>query len=155
MHTTGAAAQQKQPINKTIGINKLGTLLSSQTTDTFEYSRKNSISEFLFRISSLRCFHPISSIFAFANPVIFPEFTLWNESAQQNKKQSFQILAVRGRNCFSSVGGLSPLSGGDSENNTRPPTAVQIGCRKACMQDPEVLGNQYLYSGQVLLAPAQ
>jgi hypothetical protein len=24
----------KQPINKTIGINKLGTLLSSQTTDT-------------------------------------------------------------------------------------------------------------------------
>ncbi|WP_285244539.1 hypothetical protein, partial [Pseudarthrobacter sp. fls2-241-R2A-127] len=28
------AAQQKQPINKTIGINKLGTLLSSQTTDT-------------------------------------------------------------------------------------------------------------------------
>src|SRR3954452_455890 len=34
MHTTGAAAQQKQPINTTIGINKLGTLLSSQTTDT-------------------------------------------------------------------------------------------------------------------------
>ncbi|HSU48588.1 MAG TPA: hypothetical protein VLJ40_16945, partial [Arthrobacter sp.] len=31
---TGAAAQQKQPINTTIGINKLGTLLSSQTTDT-------------------------------------------------------------------------------------------------------------------------
>ncbi|MFJ6077805.1 hypothetical protein ACIQC0_05795, partial [Pseudarthrobacter sp. NPDC092419] len=30
----GVAAQQKQPINKTIGINKLGTLLSSQTTDT-------------------------------------------------------------------------------------------------------------------------
>ncbi|MGO4238512.1 hypothetical protein, partial [Pseudarthrobacter sp. YAF2] len=26
--------QPKQPINKTIGINKLGTLLSSQTTDT-------------------------------------------------------------------------------------------------------------------------
>ena len=34
MPTTGAAAQQKQPINKTIGINKLGTLLSSQSTDT-------------------------------------------------------------------------------------------------------------------------
>ncbi|MGM9474425.1 hypothetical protein ACS5PJ_20815, partial [Pseudarthrobacter sp. YS3] len=27
-------ARPKQPINKTIGINKLGTLLSSQTTDT-------------------------------------------------------------------------------------------------------------------------
>src|SRR3954469_12180590 len=76
--------------------------------------------------------------------VIFPEFALWNESAQQNKKQILQVHAVRSKNCFSSVGGLSPLSGGDSENNTRPPTAVQIGCRKACMQDPEVLGNQYL-----------
>jgi hypothetical protein len=30
----GGQAQPKQPINKTIGINKLGTLLSSQTTDT-------------------------------------------------------------------------------------------------------------------------
>ncbi|MFF1882968.1 hypothetical protein ACFVVC_16055 [Pseudarthrobacter sp. NPDC058196] len=28
------AAQHNQPIHKTIGINKLGTLLSSQTTDT-------------------------------------------------------------------------------------------------------------------------
>jgi hypothetical protein len=39
----GGQAWPKQPINKTIGINKLGTLLSSQTTDTFEYSRNNSI----------------------------------------------------------------------------------------------------------------
>ncbi|WP_285247466.1 hypothetical protein, partial [Pseudarthrobacter sp. efr-133-R2A-89] len=30
----GVAAQHIQPIHKTIGINKLGTLLSSQTTDT-------------------------------------------------------------------------------------------------------------------------
>jgi hypothetical protein len=30
----GGRAWPKQPINKTIGINKLGTLLSSQTTDT-------------------------------------------------------------------------------------------------------------------------
>ncbi|MET4590817.1 hypothetical protein ABIA70_002430, partial [Arthrobacter sp. 754] len=30
----GGQAWPKQPINKTIGINKLGTLLSSQTTDT-------------------------------------------------------------------------------------------------------------------------
>jgi hypothetical protein len=34
--------------------------LSSQTTDTFEYSRNNSFTEFLFRISSLRCFNLIS-----------------------------------------------------------------------------------------------
>jgi hypothetical protein len=32
--STGWTIQPKQPINKTIGINKLGTLLSSQTTDT-------------------------------------------------------------------------------------------------------------------------
>ncbi|HKU02744.1 MAG TPA: hypothetical protein VJQ80_08045, partial [Arthrobacter sp.] len=38
----GVAAQQIQPITYIIGINKLGTLLSSQTTDTFEYSRNNS-----------------------------------------------------------------------------------------------------------------
>jgi hypothetical protein len=50
----GGQAWPKQPINKTIGINKLGTLLSSQTTDTFEYSRNNSMNS-LFRISSLRC----------------------------------------------------------------------------------------------------
>ncbi|MFJ6158279.1 hypothetical protein ACIQF8_12920, partial [Pseudarthrobacter sp. NPDC092184] len=31
---TGWRTWPKQPINKTIGINKLGTLLSSQTTDT-------------------------------------------------------------------------------------------------------------------------
>ncbi|WP_222430062.1 hypothetical protein, partial [Arthrobacter sp. AG367] len=36
----GVAAQHNQPITYIIGINKLGTLLSSQTTDTFEYSRK-------------------------------------------------------------------------------------------------------------------
>lgn len=34
MPSTGWTTQPKQPINKTIGINKLGTLLSSQTTDT-------------------------------------------------------------------------------------------------------------------------
>ncbi|MGX1159092.1 hypothetical protein RKD54_000001, partial [Pseudarthrobacter sp. SLBN-100] len=33
-HHRGGRIQPKQPINKTIGINKLGTLLSSQTTDT-------------------------------------------------------------------------------------------------------------------------
>jgi hypothetical protein len=33
-HHRGGTIWPKQPINKTIGINKLGTLLSSQTTDT-------------------------------------------------------------------------------------------------------------------------
>ncbi|WP_400160667.1 hypothetical protein, partial [Arthrobacter sp. BPSS-3] len=33
-HHRGGTIRQFQPINKTIGINKLGTLLSSQTTDT-------------------------------------------------------------------------------------------------------------------------
>jgi hypothetical protein len=33
-HPRNGQAWPKQPINKTIGINKLGTLLSSQTTDT-------------------------------------------------------------------------------------------------------------------------
>jgi hypothetical protein len=40
MPSTGWTTRPKQPINKTIGINKLGTLLSSQTTDTFEYLSK-------------------------------------------------------------------------------------------------------------------
>ncbi|WP_427117993.1 hypothetical protein, partial [Pseudarthrobacter scleromae] len=33
-HPQGRTIQSIQPITKTIGINKLGTLLSSQTTDT-------------------------------------------------------------------------------------------------------------------------
>ncbi|MFC0457765.1 hypothetical protein ACFFGR_14570, partial [Arthrobacter liuii] len=155
-NATGAARSGKfNQSHNIIGINKLGTLLSSQTTDTFEYSRKQFINELLFRISSLRCFNLISSIFTFANPVVFPEFTWWDESAQQNGRQFLQIHAKRGKNCFSSVGGLSPLSGGDSKNNTRPPAAAQIGCRGACIKDPKVLRNQHLNSGQVLLAPAQ
>ncbi|MEK0154372.1 hypothetical protein, partial [Arthrobacter oryzae] len=57
-HPRGGQTWPKQPINKTIGINKLGTLLSSQTTDTFEYFSNNYLnsSEFFVIISSLRCF---------------------------------------------------------------------------------------------------
>ncbi|WP_205754655.1 hypothetical protein, partial [Pseudarthrobacter sp. NamE2] len=65
----GVAARPIQPIHKTIGINKLGTLLSSQTTDTFEYFG-NKI-RICFAFSSLRCFQLISFLFTFANPVFF------------------------------------------------------------------------------------
>jgi hypothetical protein len=54
-------------------------------------------------------------------------FTSWNESAHQKVKHFINSRAVHMMNCFSFEGGLSPLSGGDSENNTRSPAAVQIG----------------------------
>ncbi|WP_141688852.1 hypothetical protein [Pseudarthrobacter enclensis] len=128
------AAQHIQPITYIIGINKLGTLLSSQTTDTFEYSRNNSFSnEFPFRISSLRCFKLISFDFTFANPAVFPEFTQWNEIHPAKSEAFRQSMRSMFENRFSIfVGSLSPLSGGDSENNTRPSAAAQIGCRVAC-----------------------
>jgi hypothetical protein len=53
---------------------------------------------------------------------------------------SFHALHMKNR--FSSEGGLSPLSGGDSEDITRSPAAVQIGCEGACnrvLAVPEVL----------------
>lgn len=59
------------------------------------------------------------------------------------------------KNCFSCEGGLSPLSGGDSENNTRSPAAVQIGFGGACKGTRKGLRNQYFHRGEVLLAAAQ
>jgi len=59
------------------------------------------------------------------------------------------------KNCFSCEGGLSPLTGGDSENNTRSPVAVQIGLGGACIGSRKRLRNQYFHRGEVLLAAAQ
>ncbi|MEO5319925.1 hypothetical protein PV761_15215, partial [Arthrobacter sp. CC3] len=74
-----------------IGINKLGTLLSSQTTDTFEYFSNNYLNS-----NEFFCYHFFAAMFLayfihfhFANPVILPKFTWWSESAQQNMKQFF------------------------------------------------------------------
>jgi hypothetical protein len=57
-HTTGAAHHDNNSTNKTIGINKLGTLLSSQTTGANKYFGKPAFRfRFaLFRFSLLRCF---------------------------------------------------------------------------------------------------
>jgi hypothetical protein len=42
--------------------------------------------------------------FHFANPVVFPEFTRWNESAQQKAKQFLQSTRCVAKNCFFFVG---------------------------------------------------
>jgi hypothetical protein len=56
-HTTGWHNPVKSNQLIIIGINKLGTLLSSQTTDTFEYFSNKYLNsdEFFVSISSLRC----------------------------------------------------------------------------------------------------
>ncbi|WP_354177377.1 hypothetical protein, partial [Arthrobacter nitrophenolicus] len=75
-----------------------------QTWHTIEFSNNRHIrifpkqiqKEFVFRISSLRCFNLISSIFAFANPAVLPEFTRRSESTQQKVKHScYQSAALR------------------------------------------------------------
>ncbi|WP_235564128.1 hypothetical protein, partial [Arthrobacter sp. Soil763] len=77
MPSTGWTTQPKQPINKTIGINKLGTLLSSQTTDTFEYFPKRSVKPDLFVSHFFAAMYLSYSIhFHFANPEFLQEFTL-------------------------------------------------------------------------------
>jgi hypothetical protein len=74
--------------------------------------------------------------FHFANPVVFPEFTLWNESAHHKVKQLFDPVLPHMVNLLHFFGGGWSLffrfSGGDSENITRSPAAVQIGCGGAC-----------------------
>ncbi|MFB8371857.1 hypothetical protein ACFC25_21110, partial [Pseudarthrobacter sp. NPDC055928] len=59
---------------KTIGINKLGTLLSSQTTDTFEYFSKQFISMNSFVSHFFAAMFPSYFIHIhFANPGYFPD----------------------------------------------------------------------------------
>ncbi|WP_459793775.1 hypothetical protein, partial [Arthrobacter sp. AD-310] len=60
--------------NKTIGINKHGTLLSSQTTDTFEYFRNNLefVSHFFAAMFQAYFIH-----IHFCKSGVFPEFTRW------------------------------------------------------------------------------
>ncbi|MEW1783736.1 hypothetical protein AB0305_16230, partial [Arthrobacter sp. NPDC080086] len=99
-HHRGGTIRQFQPINKTIGINKLGTLLSSQTTEAFEYFLKQFL---LFRISSLRCLQLISFISTLQIRIF-----IRNSSVKVNppsKGGSISIPSVqRRKNCFSVLG---------------------------------------------------
>ncbi|WP_364401440.1 hypothetical protein, partial [Pseudarthrobacter sp. LMD1-1-1.1] len=131
-HHRGGTIRQIQPITYIIGIDKLGTLLSSQTTDTFEYSRNNSKKNF-FSVF-LRCdvfilFHSYSLL----QIRLFSRNSLCGMNPPSKMGSILRSMHRMADNCFSiSVGGLSPLSGGDSENNTRPSAAAQIGRRGAC-----------------------
>ncbi|WP_411374700.1 hypothetical protein ACLH0K_16980 [Arthrobacter sp. MPF02] len=108
--------RQIQPINKTIGINKLGTLLSSQTTDTPGTTQTN------IQDRSGATFQTYPTHRNFANPhSCEPEF---------QKVSPTQTGALRARHFQAVISGVWPLffrfSGGDSENNTRPEARPQI-----------------------------
>ena len=143
---------------KQIGINKLGTLLSSQTTDTFEYFSKQFAiqSANFFCFAFLRCdVYSLFHSFSLCKSGLFSRYSLpRNESAQHHWKLFF-IQCFAHEELLLSEGGLSPLSGGDSEDITRSPAAVQIGCGGACNEGIVVLVARYLHGGQVLFAPAQ
>ena len=118
MHTTGWRTQQIQPITYIIGINKLGTLLSSQTTDTPGTTQTN-VQD---RSGATFQTYPIPR--SFANP---------RSSGQSVKRTGpTRHQHAKKRTIFQAVikGGW-PLffrfSGGDSENNTRPQPPPQIG----------------------------
>src|SRR6476620_6447063 len=75
-------------------------------------------------------------------------------------KRSFSSNMFELEELLLSEGGLSPLSGGDSEDITRSPAAAQIGCGGACILPVPVLGVRvlsagHLNRGQVLLAAAE
>ncbi|MFX1819902.1 hypothetical protein PV768_08935, partial [Pseudarthrobacter sp. CC4] len=125
-----------QPITKTIGINKLGTLLSSQTTDTFEYSRKQ-FNSMNFYFVFLRCdvsilFHS----FSLCKSGCFPGIHSAERIRPSKTGAISSVSASAHREVASLFGGGWSLffrfSGGDSENITRSPAAVQIGCGGAC-----------------------
>ena len=103
---------------KTIGINKLGTLLSSQTTDTpSTTTTKHTVAD-----RSGATFQTYSIPHPNTNPC--SRISISMKTAPPTR------LATK-RTIFQAVQkGVSPLSfrisGGDSENNTRPPTPPQI-----------------------------
>jgi hypothetical protein len=72
-HHGVAGSGKFNQFNNKIGINKLGTLLSSQTTDTCEYSRNNSLSVNSFvSLSFAAMFTAYFIHFHFANPGYSP-----------------------------------------------------------------------------------
>ena len=116
-HHRGGRIQPKQPINKTIGINKLGTLLSSQTTDTPGTTQTN------VQDRSGATFQTYPTTGSFAN--------------QRFRDSSFQQSAPTRTGTPKSEpfpghlkkGGWPQtfrISGGDSENNTPPHPTPQI-----------------------------
>ena len=93
-----------------------------------EQFRKNFFSVFL-RCDVFILFHSCSLL----QIRLFSRNSLNGMNPPSKKGSNFRSMHRMAENCFSiSVGGLSPLSGGDSENNTRPSAAAQIGCRGAC-----------------------
>ncbi|MFP5311354.1 MAG: hypothetical protein ACLGH7_02930, partial [Actinomycetes bacterium] len=97
----GVAAQQINQSQYIIGINKLGTLLSSQTTDTFEYPRNNSQKEFLFRISSLQCFISYFILVHFCKSGFFRDLLRGMNPPSTMGSNIFGSTQKRGKNCFS------------------------------------------------------
>ncbi|SDH90561.1 hypothetical protein SAMN04488693_1042 [Arthrobacter subterraneus] len=111
----------KSTNQKTIGINKHGTLLSSQTTEAIHILCKSlftfpccvvtkSNSFELFLSNRLICRNSTSII------RIRPPENAWHWTSALSARPNHLVLG----------GGLSPLSGGDSENITRPSGTVQI-----------------------------
>ncbi|WP_206687081.1 hypothetical protein, partial [Arthrobacter bussei] len=70
-HTQNARQPANSTNQKTIGINKLGTLLSSQTTGTYDYLRDMPFRAFV-RFPSPLCLQLISFSFPLSNPLLWP-----------------------------------------------------------------------------------
>ena len=134
-----------------------------QTWHTIEFSNNRHIrilpKQFRFIIENLcfaflRC--DVSSLFhsfSLCKSGIFTRYSHrgMNQPITNGSFSSFMLVVEE---LLLSEGSLSPLSGGDSEDITRSPAAVQIGCGGACILPVPVLDAAHLNCGQVLLAPA-
>jgi hypothetical protein len=120
--------------NKKIGINKLGTLLSSQTTGANEYFLKLEFYEFFYCFAFLRCdvynlFHSISLVKS-AFSAIFHSIknvpaTIFSVSGFRTAVHA-ELLSIYLGILSSCSLCLFQLSGGDSENNTQGSGLLQI-----------------------------
>ena len=123
---------QFQPINKTIGINKLGTLLSSQTTDT----PGTTTTQIKGRDSLRSNFSNLPDHQPQCKPAYSPNPTQWKGPHPKNRR----AIPHHFPGCSSGGRSLSfRFSGGDSNNFTHEHRTTQI--RPAGWPRPKNPGN--------------
>ncbi|MHA7155373.1 hypothetical protein, partial [Arthrobacter sp. TMN-50] len=129
--TKTASCSQIQPINKTIGINKHGTLLSSQTTGAIRIFCKYVFYLHFLAATYLKLFHPHS----LCQIRVISGF---------RQKQPNEPSKISGRSGFCAEHmpdyllnfrrGWLPLNGGNSENITRGSGCAQIRLRRPSIE---------------------
>ncbi|MHA7277979.1 hypothetical protein ACX80O_15900, partial [Arthrobacter sp. Hz1] len=125
-HHKMASCSQIQPINKTIGINKHGTLLSSQTTGAIRGSCKYTFYLHFLAATYLKLFHPhslcqIRAISGFRQKQPNEPTKSSGESGFCAEHTPDYLMNFRR--------GWLPLNGGNSENITRGSGSAQIPLR--------------------------